>query len=275
MGRQRLQSAIEYLATYIWLFLIIAVVILTFYLLGFFNLSFLFPRGTPGACYVYRPGGPFTVRGISLVGTCGVLPKYVGAYEQNIKSNFSLIIPTNNTSQITISYWDNPNNVGLWNQNLGEVNGTGSSGSWWAINYMTPPPNAPWIHDLIIINLKTKTINFYINDTLLASDSWNVNKFPSNVFLDIGGAISVGGYNYYTLDGQISNVQIYNGSLNPSQLLSLYRNGLGGPPIQLNQLVAWFPLNGDFKDYSGNNLVPKAKNIDFVNSYNYVAQTTP
>jgi len=28
---------------------------------------------------------------------------------------------------------------------------------------------------------------------------------------------------------------------------------LGGAPVRLQNLVAWWPLNGDAKDYSGNN----------------------
>jgi hypothetical protein len=50
----------------------------------------------------------------------------------------------------------------------------------------------------------------------------------------------------------ISDVQIYNSVLAPQQIYQLYLNGLEGLPIQTNSLVAWWPLDGNPDDYSGN-----------------------
>jgi hypothetical protein len=55
------------------------------------------------------------------------------------------------------------------------------------------------------------------------------------------------------LNGQISNVQIYNTSLDASSIATLYQEGIGGAPVDPSHLVGWWPLNGDVKDYSGNN----------------------
>ncbi len=58
--------------------------------------------------------------------------------------------------------------------------------------------------------------------------------------------------NYY-FTGQLSNLQIYNGSITPRQINASYAAGpLGGPVAQTNRLLGWWPLNGNANDYSGN-----------------------
>jgi hypothetical protein len=57
----------------------------------------------------------------------------------------------------------------------------------------------------------------------------------------------------YCFNGLISNVQIYNASLDASSISTLYQEGIGGAPVSLQYLVGWWPLNGDTKDYGGNN----------------------
>ncbi|MDE1860306.1 MAG: pentapeptide repeat-containing protein [Candidatus Micrarchaeota archaeon] len=52
-------------------------------------------------------------------------------------------------------------------------------------------------------------------------------------------------------NGSISNVQIYNSSLSSSDMHALYMGGIGAEPISLQALAGWWPLNGDFNDYSG------------------------
>ena len=53
-------------------------------------------------------------------------------------------------------------------------------------------------------------------------------------------------------NGYISNLQVYNTTLNANQVLELYQEGIGGAPIQLQNLAGWWPLNGNANDYSGN-----------------------
>ena len=60
MASLRLQSAMEYLMTYGWAILIIAVVLGALFGLGFFNSANLAPKVAPGSCQVYRPNGPGT-----------------------------------------------------------------------------------------------------------------------------------------------------------------------------------------------------------------------
>ena len=54
-------------------------------------------------------------------------------------------------------------------------------------------------------------------------------------------------------NGQIANVQMYNSSLTQNEVEALYLEGIGGAPIKLQNLLAWWPLNGNFDDYSGKN----------------------
>ena len=51
----------------------------------------------------------------------------------------------------------------------------------------------------------------------------------------------------------IANVQIYNASLTANDVRSLYNEGIGGVPTDLQHLIGWWPLNGNAEDYSGNN----------------------
>ena len=55
---------------------------------------------------------------------------------------------------------------------------------------------------------------------------------------------------YY--NGSLENVQIYNTSLSANELQALYIEGIGGVPINIRNIVGWWPLNGDTIDYSGN-----------------------
>ncbi len=61
----RSQSAMEYLMTYGWAILIIAVVLGVLFQLGVFGGANLAPKATPGSCQVER-----TVAGTSLAGMC-------------------------------------------------------------------------------------------------------------------------------------------------------------------------------------------------------------
>ena len=67
--------------------------------------------------------------------------------------------------------------------------------------------------------------------------------------------------------GKISNVQIYNTSLSPSEIQALYQEGIGGAPIDLKHLVGWWPLNGDANDYSGNGNNGQMNNVNFIGNW--------
>jgi len=71
----------------------------------------------------------------------------------------------------------------------------------------------------------------------------------------------------FYLNGSIANVQIYNTSLSASEIQALYQEGIGGAPIDLQNLVAWWPLNGNANDYSGNSNNGQINNVNFVSNW--------
>ena len=77
----------------------------------------------------------------------------------------------------------------------------------------------------------------------------------TNVILPNGPVFSIGGSGPFTSfwNGQIANVQIYNTTLSANDIQALYQEGIGGAPVDLQNLVGWWPLNGNAHDYSGNN----------------------
>jgi len=103
--------------------------------------------------------------------------------------------------------------------------------------------------------------NFYLNGSLVASGSVGQN-------IQSVSAIGLGDYAYYFV-GQLSNVQIYNTSLSPSQVQALYQEGVEGLPLPNAGLIGWWPLNGNANDYSGNGNNGVATNVKFNNLINY------
>jgi hypothetical protein len=78
----------------------------------------------------------------------------------------------------------------------------------------------------------------------------------------------------YPFIGQIANVQVYNTSLSANEIQALYLEGIGGAPIRLQNLVAWYPLDGDANDYSGNGNNGVPSNVIFVSNW-YSGYTPP
>lgn len=74
--------------------------------------------------------------------------------------------------------------------------------------------------------------------------------------------------------GSISNLQLYNTALSANDIKAMYLEGIGGAPINLRNLVGWWPLNGDSKDYSGNNNNGQASNVVFSDTW-YSSYTAP
>ncbi len=60
--------------------------------------------------------------------------------------------------------------------------------------------------------------------------------------------------------GNITNVQIYSAGLSALQIKRLYQQGIAGLPI-VGNLIGWWPLNGNAKDYSGYNDNGTASNV--------------
>lgn len=317
----KLQSAMEFLTTYGWAILIIAVVIIVLFKIGVFNSNNFISTQSPGSCLVNRPYGPFTTISISLEGVCnGGLPQTVlqvlpignggsesfsgGTY---VCSHTAILNPpiqinlaqTLNFNSLSISWWalDTPTASGgpyvfLASQNYSTTgnpclsNGatracgldcsegacTGTPGvhdQYFLLpvfSYGNPPPNQ-WIFYTFTID-PSGFIRYYVNGTSegiyyynnaivtnapQTSPSWTPLVGVNTVYI---GGISLESATYgnceSTINGSISNVQLYNSSLSQPEIQALYIEGIGGAPIDLNYLAGWWPLNGNANDYSGN-----------------------
>ncbi|MDE1851433.1 MAG: LamG domain-containing protein [Candidatus Micrarchaeota archaeon] len=270
----RQQSAMEYLMTYGWAILAIAIVMVSLYSLGIFNSGNLQPTATPGSCEVVR-----TAAQTSLAGQCNnLIPKYVGQFNgQNSYIDVGNPSILNLVGSFTISAWIDPNyppnSNGAYGQVFAKTDSGGQGGyefGWLGNNkcsstYVTNGPSTlnsnssicagTWSH--ITLTFDGTNSVLYINGQAHGSNS-GITYPSSTQDTGIGRAPGRTGYPY---NGLIADVQIYNTSLDPVSVKSLYLEGIGGAPIDLQHLIGWWPLNGNNNDYSGINSQGTAANV--------------
>ncbi len=301
------QSAMEYLMTYGWAILIISVILAALFQLGVFNPNNFAPKALPGSCHVFRPYGPGTTQFINLQGICnGGLPQYVAQFNgQNSYINTTLYKNVT-SSGWTEAVWVNVkgtstgwcggghSNVALNDRGPGsgesltigtspstssgfgfffgyDTNGVGD----FASTYQTYQYNN-W-YFLVGTYSSSYGFSLYVNGQKVAyylnsgsygpGPSCTSTTLPSTFLSQYPWII---GYeqawsNYF--NGSIANVQIYNTSLSANGIQALYQEGIGGAPIDLQHLVAWYPLNGDANDYSGNGNNGVPINAKFVSNW--------
>ena len=289
-ARSRSQSAMEYLMTYGWAILIIAVVLGALFELGVFNSTNFAPKAPPGSCHVFRPDGPGTTQFINLEGLCnGELPQYVATFGISpggyVEINYT---PLFYSSNFTIAVWSSPNpNLvsnpdgtcyhdlvsegtalqandiiinGACNVNAvdGWVNRGGTSVRTDRYTY------SPHDWYFFVLTYNGVNLDLYSNGTLVEQGG-NTIFGPEGYPLFVGSDGPSGGRNF---NGSLSNVQIYNTSLSVDQISALYGEGIGGAPMDLRNLVGWWPLNGNADDYSGNNYNGNViGNVTFTNKW--------
>ncbi len=289
------QSAIEYLITHSWAFLIIAVVLVILYQLGVFTSSTYTPKITPGACYVSRAINAYTTQ-FSLTGECAGLPEYITNFTSSSGGYVGFYSPTNSllnfpssTGRFTVSFWLDVAQVqtsaypilfALGNSvsataplSIYLVDPGSAAGSYSTYNVPnleyydtksmfhsnlgggsysnTGPVSAGKFIYLVLVFAKSSA-TWYVNGQQFAqfgglSNPVSTTPSSSNVFVGSSGLSSAPAY----FNGNIANIQIYNTSLSSAAIYQQYLAGIGAPPVDLQNLVAWWPLNGDTNDYSG------------------------
>ena len=277
---KKAQSAMEYLMTYGWAILIIAVVLGTLFQLGVFNSTNFSPRAQPGSCRVLRTAGS-----VNLVGVCsGQLPQYVAQFNGQ-SSYINTPLSMSSGTSMTVDAWFNLNSIPL--NNAGIIDAAGSPSAYGSLAlfpnsncyiqvlvtntvassyFITPVPSLclqpkTWYQIAVWVNQQTNTFGFYINGVAMTSSAFT-GTFGSATSFNIGRFQSS---SYFP--GQIADVQIYNTSLDASQIQALYLEGIGGSPISPQYLIGWWPLNGDTNDYSGNNNNGAPTNIVYISSW--------
>ncbi len=284
----KLQSAMEYLMTYGWAILIIAVVLGALFQLGVFNANSFSPKAQPGACQIVRPYGPGTTTDLALEGICnGELPQYVGTFPTSTRNSVPASGALERTwfgTSWTISAWINveatsSNSADMIEETYGctsgifeQPSGSGvayttsmawgnagqSCSSWGTISATsnTLPLNTwEFVTGVFYYGLPGNWVAICADD-VCTNSTWtgytpaSYNTLPYNFVAGTGTTCCGGGH---TLTVQMANVQLYNTSLTNTEILALYDEGIGGAPVKPQNLVVWWPLNGNANDYSGNN----------------------
>ena len=276
------QAAMEYLMTYGWAILVIAVVLAALYSLGIFNPNTFAPKASAGSCEVVRPFGPTTITDVHLEGTCtNMLPKYVAQFKN---SNNQIIVDNNffQGNSFTIlawGYW--PSNINAswdlgyaWSGTTNYDSGFGifSRSDHWYLNFYGDdleckdgPIAGKWYQFGASWNNKTKLQTIWV-DGAANCTRISTGSLITNESLYIGsGSYTWDGAGY--MNGSIANVQLYNTPLSANQISALYQEGIGGDPISPDNLVAWYPLNGNANDYSGNKYNGKPLDVSYSSTW--------
>ncbi len=273
----------EYLMTYGWAILIIAIVMVALFSLGIFNSQE--PRVQPGACEVYRSAATSP----TLTGECqGVWPQFVAQLDV-INTDIALPVSARPMNAFTISFWMNPSswsNVqfpGIFGgEGLGAVsggvvltldganlyfevqNGITSKALTIPANYL---PTSSWK----FVTLEwdgtsgANALNAYVNGVYVGSTSGLVGPIawgPQQSQFYIGNADD-GRY----FQGEMASFQVYNTSLSQAEVTALYQEGIGGAPINPIHIVGWWPLNGNVQDYSGNGNQATATAVTYTSAW--------
>lgn len=288
MSTIRAQSAMEYLTTYGWALVVIVVVIVALISLNVFNVFGIGPKAQPGECQVQRPYGAGTVQFINLVGPCnGELPQFVAYFNGNTASanvfSTSTLTTPFSSNALTMTAWFEVNKI----PSTGNypIVGFGSTGSTTcipaSIQLSSPSTVTAQVQQLTgnqisvfynSILLKTwyfaaltftsnSAISLYLNGQVANTVSTTAYlDAPSQVYnlvmgsnlatASSGSTVCEGGP--YFFNGSISNVQLYNTALSTNDISALYQEGVGGAPINLQSLQAWYQMNQNVFDYSGN-----------------------
>ncbi|MGC8572106.1 MAG: LamG-like jellyroll fold domain-containing protein [Candidatus Micrarchaeia archaeon] len=283
--QKKSQSAIEYLMTYGWAILIIAVVIVVLFHMGIFNTN-TGPRAQPGSCKVFRPNGPGTIQYMSLEGQCNnEVPEYVAYFNGNtswISVGKDPFVINASLKSATITLWfkyEGPSTLsyggtGLaftdeWAQQVSISTNTIApyyaacinGGDWYGFSL----PNTQSWHFFALTGSNTKGVVYYLDgQQIFANTIGASNLVGIGTYVSIGGTGTGGphccGYDY---NGLLANIQFYNTSLSANEIQALYQEGIGGAPIDLQNITGWWPLNGNAKDYSGNNQNGVPNNVVF------------
>ncbi len=280
MKAGRAQAASEYMMTYGWALLVVAIVLASLFFLGVFNSNLLTPRAQPSSCSVLRPLGPGTSTGMSVQGVCNnEAPKFVAQFSGTSYVSANIPYLDYGSSPITITAWIYPTST------TGQLTAfsTGQSGAdsnlYFALQSgllqvsdgaqsLGSVPATPNTWYFVAATFDGSSLTGYVytsttNSSATAASSLDLPAGP----LFIGALADGASPNCCYFNGSIANVQVYDFALTGSDLQALRLEGIGGEPIDISNLVAWYPLNENATDYSGNRDNGAAVNVGFTASY--------
>ena len=271
----------EYLMTYGWAILIIAVVLGALFQLGVFS-GIGVPRAQAGNCQVIKAGSGIS-QTVSLEGECqGQEPEYVASIPVSGDgiSVTGVALPLGSSARTLTGWFQVPSNGGY-------LDAAGWFGPSCTTGYITAL--GQWPGDTLYFwGWDDFQSSFIIQPHVwyFAAASYTAGSTSVTVYLDgssqtgtLSGGVPLntqpGSVVYMGHDpvcgddfvGLLSNVQIYNTSLSANEIQALYVEGIGGAPINPQYIVGWWPLNGNAQDYSGNNNNGQATGITYSSSW--------
>ncbi len=257
--------------TYGWAILVIAVVLGVLFQLGVFSSANFAPKAKAGQCQIQVVGsGQSTTH--QLAGLCSPeLPQFVaqlggsGAYLQMPTSTFPANEVLNNLTYTAWAYDSGITGFGGGIVGAGTCNGLdcadieyndiairfeqqGGSGGY--TPFALGSYKGTWVFLTLSIGSATGEAD-YVDGKLVAQNGAYIGPLTFT-YPGCCGAYKLGTWDNW-FNGYISNVQIYNASLTQAEVTALYQEGIGGTPVRPQNIVAWWPLNGNLNDYSGNN----------------------
>ncbi len=272
--------------TYGWSILVIAIVLVAAFQLGLFGNNSMVQEIPSGACQIVK-----TAAGSSLAGQCiNNPPQYVVYSGNSLNDYISVDGHFFSGYSFTISGWvewnssvlasspilpGNPNPVDLAFIESNGMLDFGIRSDLFEIQYcgwQCPLGSGSKIvgnewHDMALTwdNQSHTLIIFEDGKQMVSTTAASVNIIE-NAPIRLAGGAGIGCCNE-AMDGLVSNVQIYNTSLSPSEIYSLYLEGIGGAPIDPVHIIGWWPLNGNANDYSGNGHGGTPTGISYTSSW--------
>jgi hypothetical protein len=207
-----------------------------------------------------------------------MLPEYVaqfnnGSKSENITINNAKELAPSIGSNLTITLWVKP----LYTSGFGGVAFTTNPPSiqiGWQTEF-SPTGTLDWLVSnvsaqggiwsfMAVEETVGKSASIYLNGDLTAytTNSAMVSSTQTATTYLIGTYVTCCQYK-----GSLANIQIYNASLSNSSIQALYKEGIGGAPINVNNLMGWWPLNGNANDYSGYGNDGTAANVTYTSSW--------
>ena len=155
-----------------------------------------------------------------------------------------------------------------------------TAGNWYFLQTSNTIPLNTWTFVAATLSnggVATGNLVMYLSTPAFQSQSFagQAESHPGTNYLGIGANIGNkfgGGQGLYGVNGIISNVQLYNTPLTSNQIAQLYNGGIASAPISAANVIAWWPLNGNTKDYSGSNYTGAPTGISYQNMVQINAQ---
>ena len=249
------------------------------------------PRAPAGSCQVFRPSGARTTIDINTLGTCNnELPEYVAQFngqssyvslgnetamspESGAQGNMTMCIwymalSTTNWHGFIIKGASAPSNGGTWEYTIGQGNSDmyivwNAAGSNIAGYGGGIPAVNNWHFTCFTYDYPAGNSFVYVDGQPYAA-SFSIPTGPASQ--GTGSLILGAGESGYS-NVDLANFQLYNASLSANSVEKLYLEGIGGTPVDLANLMGWWPLNGNIQDYSGNGYSGVPVGISYVSAW--------